>query len=229
MTEETETLMEEPQADETTEETAQPEAEDTTTEPETGEDEPSTEKKDDADVLLSGDEDKATEDGVPEKYEYTPPEGFPDVTEEVQARLDAFGETAKGMKLTQDQYQQLIEYDINRAKEAIDQGANAYQQRVTEWRNATKADKELGGDDLKVNLATAKLAMDQYSTEGLNALLAIPSEDNPEGLGLGNHPEIIRLFNRVGRTLKEAELHEGGGKAEHEKSLKKMYPSMFKE
>ena len=180
-------------------------------------------------VLLSGDGDDGADGAVPETYEYTPPEGMPEIDEVSQSRLDDFGEAARGMKLSQDQYQSLVEYDTKRAAAATEGAVVDYQNRVNGWADATKADTELGGEDLQRNLSVAKLGMDTYGTPELAQLLAAPSPENPDGLGLGNHPEIIRLFNRVGGTLKESDLIEGDTVVQGETGLKKMYPSMFPE
>tara|TARA_R110000822_G_scaffold7577_8_gene31102 strand:+ start:602 stop:1264 length:663 start_codon:yes stop_codon:yes gene_type:complete len=183
---------------------------------------------DETKVLLSGDGDDGADAGVPETYEYAAPEGV-EIDEGTQAKLDAFGEEARGMKLSQSQYQSIIEYDTKRSAEAIEAGAAAYTDRINGWADATKKDTELGGEDLNRNLAVAKLGMDTYGTPELASILAAPSPENPDGLGLGNHPEVIRLFNRVGATLKESDLIEGDTTVQGESGLKKMYPSMFQE
>tara|TARA_R110000803_G_scaffold121745_2_gene189841 strand:+ start:288 stop:944 length:657 start_codon:yes stop_codon:yes gene_type:complete len=198
--------------------------EEQTTEPATTEAASSEETK----VLLSGDGDDGADVDVPETYEYTAPEGI-EIDDDAQGRLDAFGDAAKGMKLTQDQYQRVIDYDQKRSAELLEAGAAAYTDRVNGWADATKADTELGGEDLQRNLSVAKLGMDTYGTPALAAILAAPSPENPDGLGLGNHPEVIRLFHRVGGTLKESDLIEGDSFVQGETGLRKMYPSMFQE
>ena len=185
----------------------------------------------DTNTLLSddgGDGDGAAESVVPESYEFTPPEGF-EVTPQVQAQLDVFSASATEAGLTQDQYQQLITGEIERSHLQLSQASDAYHERFTSWADATKNDKELGGEQLQANLAVAKRAMDTYGTPGLKELLGAPTADNPDGLGIGNHPEIIRLLHRVGGLLGEDELLEGGQAAESGTNLKKMYPTMFTE
>ena len=219
MTDETEATEE--VVEETTEE------EQTTETPEATEEKVEEKSGEETKVLLSGDGDDGADDGVPETYEYTPPEGMPEVDEAAQVRLDAFGESAREMKLSQEQYQSLVEYDVKRTAEALEAGAAAYNDRMSGWADATKSDTELGGEDLSRNLAVAKLGMDTYGTPELAKILDAPSEKNPDGLGLGNHPEVIRLFNRIGATLKESDLIEGDTVVQGEDGLKKMSPSMF--
>ena len=212
--------VEEPAADQVEE----PASEDTTEEKVAAEE--SSEEK--SKTLLSGDEgDGDGEDastGAPEEYEFTPPDGL-EIDEE---RLEAFGEYAHGLGLSQDQFQQLIEYDIERTANAQQSMAEAYSERISSWADATKVDKELGGEQLDENLGLAKRAMENFASPELAKLIDTPSADNPDGLGLGNHPEVIRLFYRVGKAISESELVTGDSKVEGPDSLQRMYPSMYK-
>ena len=164
---------------------------------------------------------------VPETYEFEPPEGF-EVSEEVQSKLDAFSETAKGLGLSQEQYQKLIEYDIQRGQAAQEALSDQYAERINSWAETVRADPELGGEKLQQNLAVAKQAIEAFGSPELSKLISAPSEKNPEGLGLGNHPEFIRFMYRVGRSIGEDKLVEGDGrKVDDRTSLQRMYPSMF--
>lgn len=178
-------------------------------------------------TLLSGDEGDGdgedTSTGAPEEYEFTPPDGL-EIDEE---RLEAFGEYAHGLGLSQDQFQKLIEYDIERTANAQQSMAEAYSERISSWADATKVDKELGGEQLDENLGLAKKAMESFASPELAKLIDTPSADNPDGLGLGNHPEVIRLFYRVGKAISESELVTGDSKIEGPDSLQRMYPSMY--
>jgi hypothetical protein len=184
----------------------------------------------DTKVLLSDDGDDGAGGDV--DYTFTPPDGVDiEMTDDVVAQFDHFKARAKAVDLTQDQYQELVAGEIERGREAMTKMATDYQQRVDGWTKATKADKELGGDNLKDVLTTAKLGMDTYGSAGLKELFAMPSEKNPTGLGLGSHPEVIRLLHRAGLTAKEdGNLISGdGSKAENDAALRRMYPSMFKD
>ena len=106
--------------------------------------------------------------------------------------------------------------------------AEAYSERISSWADATKVDKELGGEQLDERLGLAKRAMENFASPELAKLIDTPSADNPDGLGLGNHPEVIRLFYRVGKAISESELVTGDSKVEGPDSLQRMYPSMYK-
>jgi hypothetical protein len=180
-------------------------------------------------TLLSDDEGDGS-DGVPDKYEFTPPEGFGDISEEAQSKLDQFGEKARGLKLSQDQFQSLVEYEIETAQQAQVAMADAFVERVKTWGEEVKADKELGGESLESNLALAKRASDAYGDDSFRALIGAPSAKNPDGLGLGNHPGFIRFLYRVGKSIGDSDLIEGDGhKASDADALQRMYPSMFEQ
>jgi len=178
-------------------------------------------------TLLSGDggegEGEDTSTGAPEEYVFTPPDGI-EIDEE---QIEAFGEYAYGLGLSQDQFQKLIDFEIERSQKAQSQMADAYTERVSSWAEATKADKELGGEALSEHLGLAKRAMDAFASPELAKLIDTPSAENPDGLGLGNHPEVIRLFYRVGKAISESDLVTGDSKVEGPASLQKMYPTMF--
>ena len=178
-------------------------------------------------TLLSGDggegEGEDTSTGAPEEYVFTPPDGI-EIDEE---QIEAFGEYAYGLGLSQDQFQKLIDFEIERSQKAQSQMADAYTERVSSWAEATKADKELGGEALNEHLGLAKRAMDAFASPELAKLIDTPSAENPDGLGLGNHPEVIRLFYRVGKAISESDLVTGDSKVEGPASLQKMYPTMF--
>jgi len=183
-------------------------------------------------TLLSDDEGDGA-GNAPEEYEFVSPEDIGEIkmTDAVKAQFDDFNKRAKDADLSQDQYQKIVEGEIRRGRAAMKEMADGYQQRVMDWADATKADKELGGDDLAENLSVAKLGMDTFGTPALKQLFDPPSQNNPDGLGLGNHPEIIRLLHRAGLQVEEeGDLVGGdGGKVESDASLRRMYPSMFKD
>lgn len=125
-------------------------------------------------------------EGAPDTYaDFTLPEGVALGTD----LATEFGGLAKGLNLTQEQAQQVLDIGAKLAlKGAADQVATIQTVQET-WRNETRTDKEFGGDKLPENLARAKAAMEATSTPQLQVLL--------DKSGLGNHPEVIRHFLKV--------------------------------
>lgn len=126
--------------------------------------------------------------GAPATYEFKPVEG----RELDSETMSTFAEVAKELDLTQDAAQKIL--DRMSPKMAQRQQAQIEAIR-TEWVEASKTDAEFGGDKIAENLAVAKKALDQFGTPELRALL--------NESGLGNHPEIIRLMYRAGKSISE--------------------------
>ena len=174
----------------------------------------------------SGDEDSDKSGVVPEKYEYESPEGI-DLSEDALKMLETFGDRAKEINLTQKQYQAIVDYDMERGKAAVEYQSTAFDERIDAWGEEVKADKELGGEKLQANLGLAKKVLDGYGSDGFRSLLEKPSPENPNGLGLGNHPEMIRFLQRVGKSVGESDFIDGDGhKSSDVDGLQRMYPTM---
>lgn len=71
-----------------------------------------------------------------------------------------------------------------------------------QWVADLKSDKELGGEKLNENLATAKAALTQFGTPALVELLNTSR--------LGDHPEIVRAFYRAGKAIADDSIVPGG-------------------
>lgn len=71
--------------------------------------------------------------------------------------------------------------------------------QVDQWRRDVAADPELGGDKLAASVARAQLALDRFDSDGQIGRLL-------EQSGYGNHPAIIRFFNRMADGLMEDSL-----------------------
>ncbi len=156
--------------------------------------------------------DKSAEDkpqGAPERYEFTAPEG----SELDAAVTDAFAGVAKELNLTQDAAQKVL----NQMAPVIAQRQAAQVQAVRQaWREQATADKEFGGDKLAENLGAARKAMDAFASPGLKQTL--------EQTGLGNHPEVIRMFVKVGKAISEDGFVNGANKPIVD-DAKRFYPN----
>lgn len=73
--------------------------------------------------------------------------------------------------------------------------ANEFQETVDGWAKATKDHKEFGGEKLEESLSISKRGIDKFATEGFAQLL--------DDYGLGNHPDVVETFIKIGLTVKE--------------------------
>ncbi|MFV8917572.1 peptidase [Serratia fonticola] len=156
-------------------------------------------------VDKAGEKDKAKEPEkkdekpvVPEKYEFKAPEGVEQLDPQA---LAVFEPIAKELGLSQEQAQKLV--DIY--PQIQQQQAEAWSKQVTDWGDQVKADKEIGGDKLTASVGQAQKALDQFGTPALREYL--------EQSGLGNHPELVRAFAKVGKMMSEDKIivpNQGG-------------------
>lgn len=175
------------------------------------------------DAGKAGDPAKAGEPaktGAPEKYETFK---LPDGMALNEGLLNEFTGLAKELGLTQEQAQRLVDLQAKDVASYGTQLEQKWQAQIDGWKQAALADKEIGGalHAGVVNLANKTLL--RFGTPELNKAL--------ESMGLQWHPEVIRVFARIGKTISEDTV-TGAGRATgptQEESLRKAYPSMFKE
>ena len=150
---------------------------------------------------------KDAEDVVPEKYDFKFPEGSY-VDSEV---MSEFEEVAKELGLSQEKAQRIADFAPRLSSIMQAKQLEAIEAASVEWQKNAVSDKEFGGDKLQENLAVAKKALDAFASPEMRAMLGkYDAKENPTGTGLGNHPEIIRMFYRVGQKLSEDSVVLGG-------------------
>ncbi len=141
----------------------------------------------------------ATLVGAPKEYEtFDMPEGM----EMNEAELIAFTPVARDAELSQEQAQKVITYEAARVAEHTQSQIDAWAKVNEDWKTEVRSDKELGGPAYDVTVGNAKTALKAYGTPALMDALV--------STGMGNHPEFIRMFSRVGKAMGEDNLSTGG-------------------
>ena len=132
--------------------------------------------------------------------------------------LGKFTEWAKANNLTQEAAQAAVDMASGMQKQAVEQMQAAFAEQSTKWAGDAKVDKEFGGDKFDENLAVAIKARDQFGTPELKQFL--------DASKLGNHPEVIRFFYRVGQSISQDGYVPGRQGAASGDAAKTLYPSM---
>ncbi len=143
-------------------------------------------------------------------YEFTAPEG---VTLDTAA-VDEFKAIAKELSLTPEAAQKVANVAIAMQQRAAEQHANT----VTQWAEQTRADKELGGQALPETLGHCRRALDQFGTPEIRRAL--------DESGLGNHPEFVRVFARVGKALADDTFVAGTSRVPERTIEQRLFPTM---
>lgn len=133
--------------------------------------------------------DKKPVSAAPEKYEFTAGKD----QELDKEAVAAFEPVARELGLSNEQAQKIVDvYGSTIMPQIAKQQEAAWQNQVTEWAETVKADKELGSVE---SIGNAQKAMDQFGTPELKQYL--------NDSGLGNHPELFRIFSRIGKAMSE--------------------------
>lgn len=127
------------------------------------------------------------------------PEGSP----VKQDRLDKIVAHAREQGLSKDEAETLLDQEQEAVSAYIEAEKSAYAERSGTWVDEIKSDSELGGEKFSENVEHARRVMAKFSSEELKGML--------EESGLGNHPEVVRLFARVGKAM-ASDTFEGGVK-----------------
>lgn len=150
---------------------------------------------------------------MPDKYEFKAPDGMELDTEAV----GQFEAIAKELKLPQATAQKLVDLHAQTVKAQAD----AHAKTVSEWAEAVKTDKDIGGDKLPENLASARKVLDTFGTPELRTFL--------DSTGMGNHPALVKFAVAIGKGLSEDSFVKGGNATGATKDAASvMFPSMAK-
>lgn len=160
-------------------------------------------------------EEKAEEKAVPEAYEL---KFAKDSLIEGEAHHASVVEFAKQNNFTNEQAQALLDRDQKLVSSYRDKVQEEFNQTVESWKAEAKKDKEIGGDSLDQSVIYAKRALERFGSDKFSEAL--------ESTGFGNHPEIIRIFSKIGRSMADDTL-DSNKPAKRELTLaEKMYPHM---
>ncbi|EGA1174990.1 TPA: peptidase [Escherichia coli] len=141
-------------------------------------------------------------EGAPEKYEFQAAEGVELDTE----ALKEFEPVARELNLTNEQAQKLVDAYPKILAGVQQRQAEAWQKTIEQWAADVKADKEIGGDKLISNLSAAQRALDQFGTPELKEYL--------NTTGLGNHPDLVKTFVKIGKAMSEDGMVTGGNEGQ---------------
>lgn len=174
-----------------------------------------TEKKTE-EAKVDTDSDADTSQRAPDVYDpFKLPEGMevnPDLMKEA---TDIF----KDLKLTQEQAQKLVEFDIKRTQDSATKEGDAWTELTEGWKKESNTDKEFGGAELDANLAIAKKGRDAFGNKEFTSMLEIT--------GVGNHPEMIRFLFKLGKKLGDDKILQGSNVVGTEKDqAHKLFPDM---
>lgn len=148
---------------------------------------------------------------VPEKYELKPVDGSP-----VDAKyLESFQTYAKEKGMTQEQAQQLFERETFAVSEYASKLDSEFEAQKSQWIEAVKKDPEIGGDHFQQNVELAHRALERFGAPSFVKEL--------DASGYGNHPELVRVFARIGKALSEDRFIDPGANTGGKRSMEEIF------
>ena len=173
---------------------------------------PPDEQKSDAATEDTEESNEETQEaGAPEEYsEFEVPEEY-GINDET---LTDYQSWAKENNLTQDQAQA----GVNMVTKMQEAQVSKWVEQQKAWVDQAKSDTEIGGEKFDENISTAVKARDSFGNSEFSEML--------DTSGLGNHPEMIRFLNRVGRAISEDKVIVSGANAGQRSQESVLYPSM---
>lgn len=160
-------------------------------------------------------EEAAKNSHAPEEYaDFKMPKDMP-VDE---ALLNDFKPLAKELDLPQDKAQKLIDlYASKVAPLMVQRQTEAWQGQLETWKAECQADKEIGGDKFDTAVLDAKRVINTIGTPELRKVF--------DDYGLGNNPELVRVFARMAKYMKEDTV-ETGNRTSQTNMASKFYPDL---
>lgn len=140
-----------------------------------------------AEKVVNAEESKPS--AVPEKYELKLDDGSL-LNAEQLAKIESY---AKDKKLTQEQAQELVNRESAAVSDFYSKQVQEFEKVKTQWIDEIKKDQEIGGDNFAKTAELAKRAVDKFATPQFKEQL--------EQTGYGNHPELVRVFARIGKLM----------------------------
>lgn len=124
---------------------------------------------------------------------------------------------AKEKNISTEVAQEILNKQNNAVKSYQDYVASEHEKTVSQWAEQAKTDSEYGGQNFTKNVELARRALEKFATPQFIKEL--------DSTGYGNHPEIIRIFTRMGKMLAEDKIVNPSAAAVGTKNLEDIFYS----
>lgn len=167
----------------------------------------------DNNTILGGELPKETQ-GAPEKYaDFVLPENMSMNPEAIAKATAAF----RDMNLSQENAQKLVTIQADYAKATESAALESLEKKVTTWKEEST---KMFGNDYEKEFGTAAKAIARFGTPELRQFL--------NDTGIGNYPELVKFFNKVGKSVSEDNPVDGIKAGEPKSDAEVLYPKMGK-
>ena len=116
-----------------------------------------------------------------------------------------FQKDAIAAGLSKDEAKDLLDTQYRAVKDYSDRTNTSVEQAKQQWREQSKADKEIGGDNFNKTAEISRRVVEKFGNEAFRKLL--------NESGFGNYPEVLRFLSKVGAAFSEDQLRPGNSSA----------------
>lgn len=131
------------------------------------------------------------------------------------AKVDEVKAYAKSKNLSPEQAQDLLNREEALLKSFVNEQQEEIKKASEEWKKQALLDKEIGGENFNKNVEFAHRAMKRFGNETLTKYL--------DESGLGNHPDVIRMFMKIGQSMAEDKIIGSNSQGGQKKSLEEVF------
>jgi hypothetical protein len=139
--------------------------------------------------------------GVPEKYDFKIPEGTT-IDDEIMGEVSAF---AKENNLPMKEAQRIADLGAKMLVKQQESRMAEYETIKEGWLTSAKTDKEIGADISK--------GKDSIAARAFNTIATPEMKEMVDQYGIGNHPEVLRMFYRLAPFMADDKMHMPGSGA----------------
>lgn len=125
---------------------------------------------------------------------------------------------AKENKLSQEAAQALLQRENEVVSSFVTKAQADFKAQTEQWVKDIQGDKEVGGEKFKENIELAHRVLKRFGSDDFSKAL--------EETGYGNHPDLVKVFVRIGKAMGDDKAVIPGAQAGEQKSLAQLlYPT----
>jgi hypothetical protein len=129
--------------------------------------------------------------------------------------LEEIAAYAKEHEMSQEDAQKLVDMQ-SQALQGFQKKLTAdFEKTRDDWKVQSKADQEIGGEQFGENMELAKRVIDKFGSEEFKTAV--------NDTGFGNHPELLRVFTRIGKAMANDSLVLSGKESVKAKSMEDVF------
>lgn len=145
------------------------------------------------------------------QYEFEVDEDEP-ITDDQLEEIAAY---AKEHEMSQEAAQKLVDMQ-SQALQGFQKKLTAdFEKTRDDWKVQAKSDQEIGGEQFGENVELAKRVIDRFASEEFKQAV--------NDTGFGNHPELLRVFTRIGKAMANDSLVVQGKESVKSKSIEDLF------